>query len=67
MTQTLTYTVTGMSCAHCEAAVTAELLKVQGVASVDIDLAMKQVRVMGEELDDAPLRAAIAEAGYEAT
>lgn len=65
MTQTLTYTVTGMSCAHCAAAVTAELFKVQGVASVDIDLAMKQVRVTGEALDDAPLRAAIAEAGYE--
>ena len=67
MAETLTYTVTGMSCAHCKAAVTAELLAVAGVAAVDVDLDTKEVVVTGEALDDAALRAAIVEAGYEAS
>jgi copper chaperone CopZ len=66
MTQTLTYTVSGMSCAHCEAAVTEEVLAVAGVASVDVDLDSKRVAVHGEGLDDTAIRAAIDEAGYEA-
>jgi copper chaperone len=61
MTQTLTFTVAGMSCAHCKAAVTAELLAVAGVNAIDVDLATKQARVTGEALDDARLRAAIAQ------
>jgi copper chaperone CopZ len=39
---------------------------VEGVASVDVDLETKLVVVHGEGLDDASLRAAIEEAGYEA-
>jgi copper chaperone len=60
------YTVSGMHCGHCERAVKDELGSVPGVATVDIDLDAKLVRVTGESLDDAALRAAIAEAGYEA-
>lgn len=66
MTSTLTYTVPGMSCGHCEAAVTEEVSAVAGVASVEVDLDTKLVVVRGEGLDDAALRAAIDEAGYEA-
>ncbi len=33
-----TYAVTGMSCAHCVAAVTRELEGVAGVSTVDVDL-----------------------------
>ena len=66
MSQTLTYTVTGMTCAHCKAAVAGELLTTPGVEAVDVDLDTKEVVVMGEALDDAALRAAIIEAGYEA-
>lgn len=62
----LTYTVSGMSCGHCEAAVKDEVSAVSGVESVDVDLATKRVVVRGEELDDAAVRAAIDEAGYEA-
>jgi len=62
----LTYRVPGMSCSHCEAAVTGELLGVGGVDSVDVDLVTKLVVVRGAELDDALLRAAIDDAGYEA-
>jgi copper chaperone CopZ len=55
-----------MSCAHCEAAITAEVSQVAGVASVDVDLDGKQVVVRGESLSDDAIRAAIDEAGYEA-
>jgi copper chaperone CopZ len=66
MTQELIYTVSGMSCGHCEAAVTEEVSRVSGVDSVNIDLDTKLVVVRGDGLDDAALRAAIDEAGYEA-
>lgn len=66
MTQTMEYTVSGMSCGHCKAAVTEEVSEVPGVTSVDVDLETKLVVVHGEGLDDAAIRAAIDEAGYEA-
>jgi copper chaperone len=62
----ITYSVPGMSCAHCEHAVSSELSKVEGVASVDVDLNTKLVVVHGSDLDDGALRAAIDEAGYDA-
>jgi len=62
----ITYSVPGMSCDHCKAAVTEELLSVPGVDAVDVDLDTKLVVVAGSGLDDASLRAAIDEAGYEA-
>jgi copper chaperone CopZ len=55
-----------MHCAHCVAAVEEEVSAVPGVASVEVDLATKRVDVSGEPLDDAAIRAAIEEAGYEA-
>jgi copper chaperone CopZ len=66
MSETVTYSVPGMSCDHCKHAVTEELTGVEGVESVDVDLASKLVVVHGAGLDDATLRAAIDEAGYEA-
>ena len=62
----VTYTVPGMSCAHCEHAVGSELRQVAGVESVDVDLETKLVTVHGDRLDDAALVAAIDEAGYDA-
>jgi copper chaperone len=55
-----------MSCAHCVEAVEGELKAVAGVESASADLETKLVTVRGSALDDASLRAAIAEAGYEA-
>ncbi|HZE06286.1 MAG TPA: heavy-metal-associated domain-containing protein [Solirubrobacteraceae bacterium] len=65
MTETVTYRVPGMTCGHCTAAVTQELTGVSGVEAVAVDLDTKLVEVTGESLDDAALRAAIDEAGYE--
>lgn len=62
----LRYVVGGMSCGHCESAVTEELKRVPGVSSVAVDLATKLVLVQGVGVDDAAARAAIEEAGYEA-
>ncbi len=67
MTETIKYTVPGVHCGHCEAAVKEEVGGVTGVVEVDVDLESKHVTVRGEALDDAALRAAIAKAGYEAT
>jgi copper chaperone len=62
----MTYTVSGMSCGHCKAAVEQEVGHVAGVEFVEADVDSKLVVVRGEGLDDAALRAAIDEAGYEA-
>jgi copper chaperone len=62
----LTYSVPGMHCGHCERAVSEELSAVAGVESVSVDLETKRVVVSGRALDDAALRAAIDDAGYEA-
>ena len=64
-TEQLTYAVPGMSCGHCRAAIAAEVERVPGVASVDVDLDARRVTVAGEQLDDAAVRAAIDEAGYD--
>jgi copper chaperone len=65
-TQQLSYTVAGMSCDHCKAAVTEEVEQVSGVSSVDVDLETKLVVVHGEGVADDAVREAIREAGYEA-
>ena len=61
----LVYSVPGMSCQHCVNAITAEVAPVPGVESVAIDLEAKTVTVIGTGVDDAAVRAAIDEAGYE--
>ena len=66
MSETVVYTVSGMTCEHCRNAVSSELGAVAGVRSVEVDLDTKLVTVTGEGLDDAALRDAIEEAGYEA-
>jgi copper chaperone len=61
----VTYRVDGMSCQHCVNAITAEVGTVPGVAQVVVDLEAGTVAIDGEGLDDAAIRAAIDEAGYE--
>ncbi|MFE2357210.1 heavy-metal-associated domain-containing protein [Streptomyces parvulus] len=59
------YQVIGMSCEHCAGSIREEVGQVAGVVHVGVDLAAKSVLVDGEHLDDALLRTAITEAGYE--
>ena len=62
---TLSYSVPGVSCAHCQRAIECEVSQVRGVESVEVDLDTKKVTVSGEPLDAAAIVAAIDEAGYE--
>ena len=66
--ETRSFGVAGMSCEHCARAVRAEIGKLPGVTVIDVDVAAGAVRITGEPLpDDAALREAIQEAGYEFT
>ena len=66
---TTTYSVTGMTCGHCTAAVTEELTKLPGVRKVSIDLnagGTSAVHVTSESvLEETAVREAVDEAGYE--
>jgi copper chaperone CopZ len=60
------YTVVGMTCEHCVAAVTGELTRLPGVRDVEVELETGRVVVASDAL--LPLdevRAAVDEAGYE--
>lgn len=69
MSTTTTYSVAGMTCGHCTSAVTEELSKLVGVQEVKIDLVAggtSAVHVTSESpLDEAAVREAVDEAGYE--
>ena len=62
----LSYRVDAISCGHCQVAISGEVRRLAGVRAVEVDLESKLVRVSGERLDDAAVRAAIDEAGYDA-
>ena len=61
-----TFQVNGMTCAHCVISVREEVGEVDGVTSVDVDLASGRLTVTGADLDDGAIVAAVAEAGYAA-
>jgi len=66
MSTTQTYTVTGMTCGHCVASVTEEVQEIGGVENVDVVLETGSLTVTSTEpVDDAAVRAAVEEAGYQ--
>ena len=62
---TTTYTVTGMTCGHCELSVKEETSEIKGDTDVTADPTPGAVTVTGEGFNDDQVAAAIAEAGYE--
>jgi copper chaperone CopZ len=65
MGTTSTYTVAGMTCAHCVASVTEEVQDIAGVQDVDVVLESGTLTVTSSQpLDDATVRSAVEEAGY---
>ena len=66
MSETVIYSVPAIHCAHCAMSIREEVSGVDGVDDVAVDLDAKVVTVSGSDLDDAAVRAAIVEAGYEA-
>jgi copper chaperone len=66
MAMTSTYRVQGMTCGHCVSAVSSEVGQLSGVSDVAVDLESGQVTVTTDvPLDDAAVRDAVEEAGYE--
>lgn len=60
------YTVQGMTCGHCVNAVTEEVSAIDGVQSVDVDLATGSLKVTSAApVSTVDVKDAVAEAGYE--
>ncbi len=68
MATSTTYSVSGMTCGHCVAAVTEEIGKLDGVSAVTVELNAEgpsRVSVISTgPLPVATVRAAVDEAGY---
>jgi copper chaperone CopZ len=61
------YLVSGMSCAHCEAAVRSEVAQIPGVDGVDVSAETGRLLVTSSvTVDAAAVLGAIDEAGYTA-
>ena len=60
-----TLTITGMTCDHCQQAVTTALEGVQGAQQVAVDLAQGRATVQGD-VQSALLIEAVQEQGYSA-
>ncbi|MGW4382764.1 heavy-metal-associated domain-containing protein [Kitasatospora sp. NPDC004531] len=66
MSSTVTYTVSGMSCGHCEKAINGEVSGLPGVTAVSSDSKTGTVTVTSDApLGDEQIAAAVDEAGYE--
>jgi copper chaperone CopZ len=63
---TTLYKVSGMSCGHCEGAVSAEISEIPGVSSVQAVASTGEVTVVSAApLDEQAVRDAVDEAGFE--
>jgi copper chaperone len=66
MSQTSSYTVSGMTCGHCVSSVTEEVQELPGVENVDVVLETGALTITSAEtIDRAAVRAAVEEAGYQ--
>jgi copper chaperone CopZ len=66
MSQTASYTVTGMTCGHCVASVTEEVQEIPGVENVDVVLDTGALTITSAEpIDPATVKEAVEEAGYQ--
>jgi copper chaperone len=62
---TLTYVIPAVSCDHCKMTVESEVGKLPGVASVNVDVASKQVVIkLVRPVTKAEIEALLAEIGY---
>lgn len=67
-TTTASYSVTGMTCSHCVAAITEEVSRLDGVRTVDVDLNVggdsRLTVTSTQPLAVEAIREAVDEAGY---
>lgn len=62
---TTEYTVTGMTCEHCERSVRDEVAKLAGVTGIEVSASTGVLAVTAESaVDDDAVLAAVDEAGY---
>ncbi len=65
---TTEYTVTGMSCGHCENAVREEVSGIDGVTGIEVSADTGRLVVTSEQpVDDQAVIDAVDEAGYSAS
>ena len=67
MNQTVVFSVSGMSCAHCETRIQTTVLKIPGVSSARASFSRHRVEVTfdPERATEAAIRGAITSAGYQ--
>jgi copper ion binding protein len=66
MSEITTYTVAGMTCAHCVVSVTEEVSEIPGVEDVQVDLTRGAVAVTSSQPVSAEaVKAAVEDAGYQ--
>lgn len=64
---TTEYTVTGMTCSHCEMSVREEVSQIAGVEDIQVSAQSGSLVVTASApIDDADVLAAVDEAGYSA-
>ncbi|WP_431947611.1 heavy-metal-associated domain-containing protein [Actinacidiphila sp. bgisy167] len=62
----VSYSVSGMSCGHCESAVSKEVSALPGVTGITVDAKTGLLTIDSDApLEEAAVRAAVDEAGYE--
>ncbi len=61
---TQSYTIEGMTCGHCAAAVTREVSLLAGVGEIAVDVAEGTLTLSAEDVTDEAIAAAVDEAGY---
>ena len=69
MSTTKDFSVTGMSCEHCESAVRSELEELAGISAITVSAAAGTLSVTlaeGASVSDQDIINAVDEAGYEA-
>jgi copper chaperone len=66
MSTVQSYTVTGMTCGHCVASVTEEVEEIPGVENVEVVLESGSLTLTSAEpVDEAAVKSAVEEAGYQ--
>ena len=63
---TIELKVSGMTCGHCQTAVSKALQSVSGVQSAQVDLAKGIAKIEGEHLDPTALISVVIDEGYGA-
>jgi len=65
VSSTATFTVSGMTCEHCVASVSDEVLEIAGVTGVDVDLPSGRLTITSDQpLSEDAVASAVDEAGY---